>query len=256
MIHHLVKLPFFKRLIPSLGMKVLRLIKKNKGYYKIGNLDLYLDFLDPVDRQIIIHKKYENDQITVLEEQMKKYNFSYFLDIGSNCGYYSCYFGERFKNLKILAFEPNTLALKKLSKSIRKNSLKNIKLYNFALSDSKKKVKMKSMIKHNYAHTNSSIFDPITDLDLKDYKIFNAITKIGDDIINFKYKSLLFKIDVEGFEIHTLRGFIKNLNQNKCTILIEISDGQFDIVNNFMKKNNFKQIFKSQIRWDYIYTNF
>jgi len=99
-----------------------------------------------VDRQIIIHKKYENDQITVLEEQMKKYNFSYFLDIGSNCGYYSCYFGERFKNLKILAFEPNTLALKKLSKSVRKNSLKNIKLYNFALSDSKKKVKMKSMI--------------------------------------------------------------------------------------------------------------
>ena len=33
MIQHLVKLPFFKRLIPSLGMKVLRLIKKNKGYY-------------------------------------------------------------------------------------------------------------------------------------------------------------------------------------------------------------------------------
>ena len=115
---------------------------------------------------------------------------------------------------------------------------------------------MKSMIKHNYAHTNSSIFDPITDLDLKDYKIFNAITKIGDDILNFKNKSLLFKIDVEGFEIYTLRGFIKNLNQNKCTILIEISDGQFDVVNKKKKKNNFKQIFKSQIRWDYIYTNF
>jgi hypothetical protein len=78
MIEHLVKLPFFKRLIPSLGMRILRILKKNKGYYKIDNLDLYLDFLDPVDRQIIINKKYENDQVTVLEKLMKKHNYSYF----------------------------------------------------------------------------------------------------------------------------------------------------------------------------------
>ena len=69
MIRFLIKLPIFKRLIPSIGLRVLRFFKKNRGYFKIGELNFYLDFLDPIDRQIILHKNYENDQVIFLEKE-------------------------------------------------------------------------------------------------------------------------------------------------------------------------------------------
>ena len=80
--------------------------------------------------------------------------------------------------------------------------------------------------------------------------------KSGDKLFNFENKKLAFKIDVERHEIYTLKGLIKNLSNNKCIILIEISDKKFTTVNNFLIKNNFKKIFKSQHRLDYVYTNF
>ena len=124
MIQFFAKLPILKRLIPSIGTRVLKLFKKNRGYFKIGEINFYLDFLDPIDRQIIIHKKYENDQVMFLEKLMKKNLFDYFLDVGSNSGYYSFYFANKFKNLKIRAFEPNFDALINLKKLLIKTHLK------------------------------------------------------------------------------------------------------------------------------------
>ena len=54
MIKFFVKLPIFKRLIPSFGIRILRFFKINRGFFKIGEINFYLDFLDPIDRQIIM----------------------------------------------------------------------------------------------------------------------------------------------------------------------------------------------------------
>ena len=256
MIRFFAKLPIFKRWIPSIGIRVLRFLKKNRGYFKIGEIYYYLDFLDPIDRQIIIHKKYEKDQVLFLENKMKKILFEYFLDVGANSGYYSFYFANKFRELKVIAFEPNFVAFNKFKKTISKNFFKNIKVYNFGLSDKDKKVKMYSMISHNYTHSNSTIFENSKDIDIKNYKIFEASLKTGDNQFNFNKKKLLIKIDVEGHEINTLKGLIKNLLQNECLILIEISDKKFNEVNNFLINNDFKKIFKSKHRLDYVYTNF
>ena len=51
-------------------MRVLRLLKINRGFFKIGEINFYLDFLDPIDRQIIIHKKYEDDQVLFFKNQI------------------------------------------------------------------------------------------------------------------------------------------------------------------------------------------
>ena len=120
----------------------------------------------------------------------------------------------------------------------------------------KKKVKMYSLITHNYTHSNSTISKNLNDADVENYNIFEAPLKLGDNQFNFYEKKLLIKIDVEGHEIHTLKGLIKNLLKNKCLILIEISNEKFSEVNEFLIKNNFKQIFKSKYRADYVYTNF
>ena len=62
MISTLLKIPILKRLIPSLAIKVLKFIKKNRGYFRIENTFMYLDFLDPIDREIILYQKFESEE--------------------------------------------------------------------------------------------------------------------------------------------------------------------------------------------------
>ena len=254
MIEFFAKFPILKRLIPSIGVRVLKILKKNRGYYKIQNIYFYLDFLDPIDRQIIIYKVYEKDQVKFLESQMRRTQFDYFLDIGANSGYYSFYFASKFKNLKIKAIEPNLDAFNKFKNTLNRNKFKNIDVFNFALSNEEKKAKMISMISHGHIHSNSTIREN-TNESYNKSKVFETSLKIGDNIFNFLNKKLVFKIDAEGHEIYILQGLISNLSQNKCLILIEISDVKFGEVNEFLIKNNFKKVFKSNFRNDYAYTN-
>ena len=253
MIKFLVNLPIFKRLVPSIGIRLLKFLGKNKGFYRIKNILFYLDFLDPIDRKIILYKKYEHDSVSFLENLFKYKSISYFLDIGANAGYYSFYFADKFKSLKVKAYEPNLDAYYKFNKTLEKNSFENIEIFNNGLSDTEKKVKMITWYKHGHAKTNSIILEDNDDL--KNSKIFEALFKVGDDLLNFKNEVLCIKIDVEGHELNVLKGLTKNLNQNKCIILVESGDDKFYEVNNFLVNNNFKQIFKSKFRLDYVYSN-
>lgn len=255
MLSFLARLPILKRLIPSIGCRILKLLKKNVGFYKIGKVDFFLDFLDPIDRQIIIHKKYEEDQILFLEDQIKQVSFDYFFDIGANSGYYSFYFAEKFNELKVISFELNFLAFYKFKKTLSKNLFNNVKVFNFGLSDQKKKVNIASMISHNYIHSNSTIVGDNQEHNRK-LKLSEAYVEIGDHLYQFSGKKILFKIDVEGHEIYTLKGLIKNLSSNNCLILIEISNHKFDEVFNFFTQIGFKKIFKSKFRHDYVFKNF
>lgn len=256
MIKFFVKLPIFKRLIPSFGIRILRFFKINRGFFKIGEINFYLDFLDPIDRQIIMYKNYEEDQVSFLRNKMEKNVFEYFLDIGSNSGYYSFYFGHLYKKLKIIAFEPNLEPYNKFLKTLNKNLFKNIEVYNFGLSNQEKKVQMSSMISHNYVHSNSTILENFETKIPKNMKISKADLKVGDQLYNFSNRKIVIKIDVEGHEIFTLKGLINNLLKNQCLMMIEISDKKFDEVNKFLRQCKYKQIFKSKYRSDYIYTNF
>ena len=216
MIKFIIKFPVFKRLIPSLGIKILKLLNKNRGYYNIKNIIFYLDFLDPVDRQIILNKEYEQDAVNFLEDKMRKNFFSNFLDIGANSGYYSFYFAKKFSDLKIQAFEPNVDAYNKFLKTILKNSFKNVEISNFGLSNINNKVKMITWFKHGIAKTNSIILDKSHDV--RNSKIFEANLKVGDEIIKIRNKKIVLKIDVEGHELSVLDGLKSLLKKNNSKV--------------------------------------
>ena len=59
-ISFLVKLQIFNRLIPSISIRIIKIIKKNRGFFKIGDNKMFLDFLDPIDRELILRQKYED----------------------------------------------------------------------------------------------------------------------------------------------------------------------------------------------------
>ena len=256
MLNILSQIPILNKLISSLGVRLLKLLNKNRGYYKINGINMFLDFLDPIDREIIITKKYEIKEISTLNKLIDANKTNYFIDVGANCGFYSLNISLQYKDLNILAFEPNIDAYQKFNKTLEGNidKFQNIKIYNYGLSDKKSKLKMRSKIKHGYTQTGgSTIHDGET---YNDVSIYDADFELGDEKLKFVNSNLAIKIDVEGHEFSVLLGLKKLLTNNKCIIQIEIFNDNFEKSNNFLLNNNFKKISEINSNIDSIYKNY
>ena len=46
MINIISKIPILNKLISSLGVRLLKILNKNRGYYKINKINMFLDFLE------------------------------------------------------------------------------------------------------------------------------------------------------------------------------------------------------------------
>ena len=253
MIEKLMKLPLLKRLIPSLVIRILTLVKKNRGYFNINNIRMFLDFLDPIDRQIILNKEYESYEFSTLSNLVEKYSIDNFVDVGANCGFYSFHLP---KNLNVFAFEPNQEAFFKLNKTLELNHKfkERVKIYPFGISEENRNLKMKTKVKFGYVQTGgSSVSSPTEE---KGHKIFQADFKIGDEILKLSNQKIAIKIDVEGHELSVLKGFFKLLSNNKCIIQIEIFDKNFIDVDKFLKENKFSTIINVSQNSNYFYSNF
>ena len=256
MIPKLMKLPILKRLIPSISVRLLRILKKNKGYFKINDFEMFLDFLDPIDREIILNKEFEKQEINFLINQIRLYNINYFLDVGANCGYYSLQISKEISNIKVLSFEPNFEAYSKFSKTLKKNLnlSKKIKLENFGLSDKSAKLRMQSMLKFGYAQTGGS---SVIDENLNDKNfLFYADFKIGDNYIKLTDEKISIKIDVEGHELKVLKGIKNIIKKNQCILQIEIFSKNYENVNNFLSSFGYKNFYEVNNRSNYFYKNF
>jgi FkbM family methyltransferase len=256
MIPKLIKLPILKRLIPSISLRLLRILKKNRGYFKINDFKMFLDFLDPIDREIILNQEFEKQEIDFLVNQIRTNNINYFLDVGANCGFYSLKISKEISNIKILSFEPNLEAYSKFSKTLKKNLnlSKKIKLENFGLSDKSAKLKMQSMLKFGYAQTGgSSVVDK--NLNNKNF-LFFADFKIGDDYLKLTNEKISIKIDVEGHELRVLKGIKNIIKQNQCVLQIEIFSKNYENVNNFLLSFGYKNFYEVKKRSNYFYKNF
>ena len=256
MFNTLSKIPILNKLISSLGVRLLKLFNKNRGYYKINGINMFLDFLDPIDREIIITKEYEINEISTLTKLIDDNKSNYFIDVGANCGFYSLNISSKYKDLNILAFEPNIDAYQRFNKTLESNidKFQNIKIYNYGLSDKKSKLKMRSKIKDGYTQTGgSTIHDGGT---YKNAIIYDAYFEQGDEKLKFINSNLAIKIDVEAHEFNVLLGLKKLLANNKCILQIEIFDVNFDKSNNFLVNNNFKKISEIKSNINNIYKNY
>ena len=216
MITKILKIPFLKRLIPSLSIRFLKLIKKNRGYFNINGLMMYLDFLDPIDRSIILNQSYDSEEINILEKLIKDNFVGIFIDIGSNCGFYSFHFAR--KDLKVFAFEPVPEIYEELKSNIKLNFCQNIILFNCALGNQ-----------------NESILFNVSDFEggsgassenLKFGKEIKVSKRKLDDLMNDQNLDNIdfLKIDIEGGELNMLKGAEKLIEKYKPKMLLEIVD--------------------------------
>ena len=148
LLNYLTKIKIFKRVIPSIVKRILKLLGKNIFIYKFDNLKLIINLNEPMDQLIFFHNNYEKEQINFLTKNIKDFNPNIFIDVGANSGIYSLQVGKNFPNVKIVSFEPVKETFLKFEKNILLNkNIRNIKAYNLGLSDQNQSLEMKALKK-------------------------------------------------------------------------------------------------------------
>jgi len=239
----LYKYKIFKRLIPSI---IRRLFYKKKFFVNLNNFQIFLNIVSSMDREIYLKGIYDKEKFKFFENNIDLNKFNLFLDIGSYIGYYTLYLGSKYKNLNVLSFEPIIESFSQIKTSKEINNLNNVKIFNYALSNTKEEKKFWCT-----DLKKKSGFALLDDKDLElnkyDYKklIFRKIkTEIFDEQFTIKNKLIFVKIDVERHEFEVLLGAVNFLTKsnNKIFLQIEIMDRFKNKVLKLLKNYNFNLI--------------
>ena len=233
------KLPILKRLSNSLLRRILFKIKKDKFYYNYKDVKFFLNIRDSIDRELFMNGFYEEKQLNILSESIKKNSINSFIDIGSNIGIYSMLMAKNHSNLTIHAFEPHKDAFKRLKENVNLNKFSNrIYLYDYALSNKNGDSFLEA--KHRFGSSQSG------GAKISDKGNIKIKYQIGDELIKIKNEHIAIKIDTEGHELFVLYGIKNLLADNKVFLQIEIFPKNTTVVIQFLNNLGFKLITKSQ----------
>tara|TARA_A100001015_G_C15044334_1_gene742384 strand:- start:2657 stop:3397 length:741 start_codon:yes stop_codon:yes gene_type:complete len=174
----------------------------------------------------ILLNLYEPETLKVFKKILKK--DMTFLDIGANVGLFSCIAFNKKAN--VIAFEPNPFIKKILFENFKG---KGIKIFEFALSDRKERLKL-FLSDEPGSHS--------LNLDSKKYVFVKSVTL--DSLINTKID--IIKIDIEGAELKALKGMEKLIENFKPFVIIEIDEEHlrrfgenFNSIKSFFAKYNY-----------------
>lgn len=142
------------------------------------------------------------------------------LDVGANVGQFAIAAAKLFPHAKIHSFEPQPECVGQLNKNIR--TMDNVSVYPIALGDSDGEVKF-----YVNSHNHSSSILPLADSHreafpeaLESEEIAVKITMLDNALSEVDIVSpCLLKLDVQGYEVHALRGGVETLKRVDFVIL-------------------------------------
>ncbi len=191
--------------------------------YKISGY--YFRSLDYLYREIFLNDEYYFKAST---------DAPVIIDCGANIGFSVLYFARLYPEAKIYAFEPSPTSFALLQKNISDNKLKNVSLYNNALSDTEEEVPF-------FADYAGSLTGSLrNDRGGTNHVNVKAI-RLSDFIKKSDNKIDLLKIDVEGAEIKMLDDLYDTNSLAKIDQLIveyhhHIVDNEPSRLSGFLKK--------------------
>ena len=171
----------------------------------------------------------ETSKIMQILELTKEIDNPVFFDIGANYGGYS-YITMFNENLKVEAFEPNPIVSEVFKHIVEKNSIPNININSFGLSDTDRKCAL---------HWGPRNIGAATIKVNKDGDcVFKTLDSLNVQKMDF------VKIDVEGHELEVLEGAREAIKRCKPIFLqIEINSGdrakKLDMIKEDYLDNNY-----------------
>ena len=203
---------------------------------------------------------------------------SILFDVGAHHGETIQNFMKNFQYDQIHSFEASSINFDILKNKISNKDDKKLFINNFGLSDDRKILNI-NQSKDSASSTLSEI-NPLSKYYKKKARILGVsdrsnyvhklevkLITLDDYIFSKKIEKIdLLKIDTEGHEYYVLKGASNNLSKIKYIYFEHHYDDmlnkgyKFSNINNFLKSNNFKMVFKSKMyfrkTFEYIYENF
>jgi len=147
------------------------------------------------------------------------------IDVGANIGMITLLASHLVgPEGRVLSFEPNPNPRGRLRHHIEINGIKNVDIFDVALSDIEEEKTLKVDGSHDGIGTlaNRPDFTNVT-------QIHRLMTAIGDNTLPPALKGKVFiKIDVEGYEPRVLRGLARTIEKYRPTILTEIEPAHLE----------------------------
>jgi FkbM family methyltransferase len=188
-----------------------------------------------VDKVLFLDGIYEKEILDLFRKKIKKNSIC--LDIGANIGFHSLFLSKISK--KVISFEPIKSLYDQFNESIKINNIKNIKTYNFGVSNKKEE----KLIYQNFQNIGASSVIKRNTFDKKE-KI--KLVKLDNFLI--KQKIDFIKMDIEGYEFFAFLGMQNIIKKYKPKIVFEFSPSIYDLIDKtislkilfFLKDNDYK----------------
>jgi FkbM family methyltransferase len=146
-----------------------------------------------------------------------------FVDVGSNIGMVTLH--ARYlvgANGHIDCFEPNPDNVVAIREHMRINHIENVLIHQCALADTAGSMTLNLTSDHTGTAT-------LADVGADAVRTMEVTIRIGDEIIVGPPR--LIKIDVEGFELHVLKGLKRTLSLHKPFVITELIEDQLNRAN-------------------------
>jgi FkbM family methyltransferase len=177
-----------------------------------------VDTSDYIDQCIAHDGMWEQAQLEDLAQLASRRRIDFFLDIGANAGFYSIMFATKRLAEQIIAFEPDPGNYARLAANLEANDLAGrVAAVPLALGDRGSEVTLYEGAKWNRGE--STIAVPEQTPQAVTFKVRQVRF---DDEYSIAGKTIIVKIDVEGYEFHTLAGMERTLRANECYVQIEL----------------------------------
>ncbi len=159
--------------------------------------------------EIFIDKIYDieptDDEVTII-------------DGGAHIGIAALYFKQQCPNATVICFEPNPSTFEILKRNIAINQLKNVKLFNSALSDRKEEVPLYGVIEGDNADTRGNSIVASWGIRENTDSVIISSHKLSTFL---KEKIWFLKLDIEGAELSVLKEAAESL-KNVRRISMEV----------------------------------
>jgi FkbM family methyltransferase len=229
---------------------MLRNLKNWDSYllYKLGGrvndsftFRLRNNFLVHVPKQILPEFKesfFEETYLAYLPSKILDIESPIILDIGANVGFFSIFSFYKFKNPKIISFEPIKRNFDLLQNNVNLISSNNLIIVNKAVSKTNGQITL-TFSNDQDITTSASIFDNQSE-SIKETVISTSLEKIVED---YKLSKIdLLKLDCEGAEYEIFYNTPSHIFKKVNCIALETHQGKSENENNMVLSNYLRKL--------------
>lgn len=195
------------------GAPTVKMRGKRHGYL------MRLALSDDMDRATYFLGRYFDLEIQLVLDELLKAGDT-FVDVGANVGRTTLHAASRVgSNGRVVAFEPQPSCCERIREAISDNRIEHITLHNMGLSDAPAELKLKVLgggsVMASFAVEESDrmhVREEVT-----------VAVDVGDKFLAEGVKGdMTIKIDVEGFELHVVRGLTSTISEHRPAVLTEV----------------------------------